>query len=107
MEQSAQRPPHMHQWDIRDANDLPLRGSTHPNSDDLRKTTDVCCLVVGILFGLVLFITACAVYNGANLKKGSYPTDSSGKVCMLDTNTGQNNYPFVYFNDLENPSTNR
>ncbi len=28
MEQSAMRPPHLHQWDIRDARDLPLPCNT-------------------------------------------------------------------------------
>jgi hypothetical protein len=60
-----------------------------------------------VLFGLVIFIVAVAVYSSANLQRASYPTDSLGKVCMLDTNTGVNNYPFVYFNDLTNPTADR
>lgn len=69
--------------------------------------TDVCCLIVGVLFGLVLFIFACVLYSSHNLKRTNYPADSNGKVCMLDTQTGVNNYPFLYFNNPNDPTKDR
>lgn len=54
-----------------------------------------------------MFIVACCSYSGDNLKRSNYPTDSKGMVCMMDTQTGVNNYPFLYFNDLNDPSKER
>ena len=78
-----------------------------PHPEPQRKVTDVCPLIIGILYGLIIFIVAVAVYNGSNLQRGSYPADSAGKVCQLDTNTGVNNYPFLYFNNPQDPSVDR
>lgn len=69
--------------------------------------TDVCSLIIGVLFGLIIFIVACCVFNQNTLKKINYPADSAGNVCMLDTQTAVNNYPFLYFNNITNPSVGR
>lgn len=69
--------------------------------------TDVCSLIIGVLFGLVLFIVACCVFNESNLQRINYPTDTAGNVCMLDTHTSIHYYPFVYFNNITNPAVGR
>lgn len=78
-----------------------------PYPEEQRRITDVCCLIIGVLFGLIIFILACCAYNGDNLKRSNYPADSKGRVCMMDTQTGVNNYPFLYFNDLNDPTKER
>jgi len=69
--------------------------------------TDVCSLIIGVLFGLILFIVCCCVYNNNNLLRINYPANSSGNVCMLDTQTSVHNYPFLYFNNITNPAVGR
>lgn len=69
--------------------------------------TDVCCLILGLIFGLVLFIMAICMFNRANLAKTGYPADSNGNVCQLDTMDDAQSYPFLYFNDLNDPSKSR
>ena len=65
--------------------------------------TDVCCLIIGVIFGLVLFLIAISVFNRNNLAKTGYPTDSNGNVCELDTIKDGHSFPFLYFNDINNP----
>ena len=44
--------------------------------------TDICCLIAGVLFGLVLFIMAICMFNSANLQRTEYPADSNGRICQ-------------------------
>lgn len=73
-------------------------------ADAPRKSTDVCCLIIALLFGLALFILACVLINRSNLNRSNFPADTKGNICMLDTNQS---YPFLYFADVANPNSNR
>lgn len=69
--------------------------------------TDVICIILGVLFGLVLFIIAVCVYSRPNLKRASYPVDSKGVVCQIDAVKQGKQYPFLYFDDISNPNNGR
>lgn len=69
--------------------------------------TDVICLIVGILFGLILFITSVVMFNQTNLTKTYYPADSQGNVCIIDAKDNSSTYPYVYFENINAPSINR
>lgn len=45
--------------------------------------------------------------NHGNLMRANYPADSTGKVCMLDTESDNIKYPFIYFNSISNPLSSR
>lgn len=46
--------------------------------------------------------------NQSNLTKTLYPSDSKGVVCLQDAVDSNNTkYPFLYFNDISNPNSNR
>lgn len=107
MQPQQSRPAHLHQWELQDSRDLPVPGTSILTLDEHRKVTDVCCLILGVLYGLILFIIACVLYSSYNLKKSNYPSDSAGTVCQLDTQTGVNNYPFLFFNDINDPANDR
>ena len=77
------------------------------NSEESRKCTDVCCLIIGVIFGLTLFIIACIDFNSTTLMRINYPADSKGNVCMLDTHTATHYYPFLYFNNISDPTVGR
>ena len=67
----------------------------------------MCCLILGLIFGLVLFIVACCLFNSGTLLRINYPADSNGGVCMLDTKTATHYYPFLYFDNISNPAVGR
>jgi len=67
----------------------------------------VICIIIGVLFGLALFITALIMYNGANLHLANYPADSKGNVCAINAVDANGKYPFLYFNDLSDPLSER
>lgn len=77
-----------------------------PTQENSRKITDVCCLIVGITFWLVLFVLAFIMLNRANLVQINFPSDSHGNVCML-TPKKTKLYPFLYFQDIQNPNSQR
>lgn len=45
--------------------------------------TDVICIVIGVIFGLILFIMAVVMFDRSNLERTSYPADSTGNICQL------------------------
>lgn len=65
------------------------------------------CIIIGVLFGLALFITALVMYNSANLHLANYPSDSKGTVCAIDAFDAKGKYSFLYFNDLSDPLSER
>jgi hypothetical protein len=69
--------------------------------------TDVVCLIVGILFGLSLFVASVVMFNQSNLTKTYYPTDSQGNVCMIDAKDNSSAYPYLYFENVNAPTINR
>jgi len=69
--------------------------------------TDVVCMIIGILFGLILFIMAIVMINQTNLKKAYYPTDTQGNVCIVDAKDNTSNYPYLFFENVNAPNINR
>mgnify|MGYP003688155047 CR=1 FL=1 len=46
-----------------------LNADQFPITEKNRKSTDVCCTVIGAIFALTMFIVACCLWNqGTNLK---------------------------------------
>lgn len=78
-----------------------------PYADEKRKLTDVICIILGVLFGLVLFIVAIVLFNSSHLSRTDYPADAAGNVCLVDAMGGNNSYPFLYFEDIESPDRRR
>jgi len=60
--------------------------------------------MIGVLFGLLLLILAIVLYNEDHLNRTQYPVDYKGTVCVLEAEDKAGKYPFLYFNDIENPS---
>lgn len=60
-----------------------------------------------MLFGLILFILACALLNKSNLYRANFPADNDGHLCMYDRNAKDKLLPFIYFSDLADPLHNR
>jgi hypothetical protein len=81
--------------------------SLQANIDNKRKITDVICIIIGVIFGLALFIAAIIMYNKANLHLADYPADSKGNVCAINAFDAKGRYPFLYFNDLTDPLSER
>lgn len=61
--------------------------------DSQRSCTDVCCLICGILFSLLMLILAAATFNYSKYYKVNFPADSNGNLCGID----KESYPYVYF----------
>ena len=70
--------------------------------DEGRRITDICCAIIGVVFGLTMFIIACVMLNKSNLIRANFPTDTKGNICLLDADNNKM-YPFLYFSDLQNP----
>jgi hypothetical protein len=79
----------------------------HSYADEKRKLTDVICIILGVLFGLILFIVAIVLFNSSHLSRTDYPADAAGNVCLLDAMGGNKSYPFLYFEDIESPDRRR
>ena len=47
------------------------------------------------------------MFNRDHLARSGYPADSQGNVCELDTAPDGQLYPFLYFNDIQNPQQDR
>lgn len=74
------------------------------NIDDDRKMTDVCCLLIGLLFTAGVVVVPFLMRNESNkkcyavtVKQLTLVSDSDGKICGVD----YPKYPFLYF---PNPS---
>lgn len=59
--------------------------------DKKRNCTDVCCLITGIFFSMVILIAAAVLFNKSKIYhnqgtfyKVNFPTDSDGKLCGYD-----------------------
>ncbi len=98
---------HTHQREIIDARQLPVKGINLLTPDHERSPTDVCCAISGIIFGAVLFIVALIAYDHNKLQKINYAADRNGKICRLEMDENQNTYPFVFFNDINDPLSSR
>lgn len=75
---------------------------THNNSDEDRSCTDVCCAATGVLYSVILFILAIALFNYGSLLiysdhffRANFPSDSDGRLCGIDDKLTM--YPYVYF----------
>ena len=62
-------------------------------SDDKRKCTDCCCLLVFLGLGLFLFIVAIYAWSSPNFGKLTVPYDPDGKGCGV----AYPSYPYIYF----------
>ena len=78
-----------------------------PDPDNHRRITDVCCCAIGVLFGLIMFILACVLFNSSNLVRANFPIDSDLHSCILDANSQGQKRPFIFFDDLSNPLSSR
>jgi hypothetical protein len=54
-----------------------------------------------------MFIIALCVYNKNTLTKINFPADRKGTVCAASYDEQGVNYPFVYFNDINDPLSSR
>lgn len=66
-----------------DAKGLPVNGKFIYYSDMDRSPTDVCCAILGLIFGLAMFIVALVVYDHGKLERVNYPADRKGKICQI------------------------
>lgn len=71
---------------LKDQDEIPIKYED-------RNCTDVCCLVVGIAFTLIMAIISFSIYDYDTYVKSSFPTDSDGRLCGVDAPA----YPLVYF----------
>jgi hypothetical protein len=54
-----------------------------------------------------MFIVALVVHNSDHLSKVNYPSDRNGVICALTPDSNGQTYPFVFFNDINDPLTSR
>lgn len=54
-----------------------------------------------------MFIIALCVYNKNTLTKINFPADRKGTICATAYDEQGVNYPFVYFNDINDPLSSR
>lgn len=54
-----------------------------------------------------MLIVALISYDHNKLEKINYPSDRKGKICKLETDENQVTYPFVFFNDVNDPLSSR
>ena len=62
---------------------------------------------MGIIFGVIMFIIALIAYNQSKLESINYPADRKGNVCVNSYDETGRNYPFIYFNDINDPLGSR
>ena len=54
-----------------------------------------------------MFVVALIVYDHNKLEKINYASDRKGKICKLEVDENKISYPFVYFNDINDPLSSR
>lgn len=74
--------------------------------DNDRTCTDVCCIILGVIFFLGMLVPTFFLYNDSiyfvtavNFQRSNFATDSDGNVCVSDVPA----YPYIYFSDPANP----